>query len=329
MQMAMAATRRLGRPHPLRVFLVGLVALSNFAAPAPSRADEAVPIGGGDTAEAALPFSAGVVVATVVGGAITEASGLAVSRKNAGVLWVHNDSGEKPRIFAIGMDGKLIATYRLPGVSAEDYEDMAIGRGPRLGVDYLYVADIGDNLATRSSVVVFRVREPDTTGASGEIDLLDGVAALELRYPDHPYDAQTLMADPLTGDLFLITRDVGGESRVFRAPFPQSASAPTTLEQVARINFSGTGPSDLAVTAGDIGAFGKLIVVRTYNQALLWERARGESVAEALAGVPVPTPVVGSPTEPQGEAIAFGPEAKSYFTLSEGIEQPLHRFDRR
>ena len=69
--------------------------------------------------------------------------------------------------------------------------------------------------------------------------------------------------------------------------------------------------------------------MRTYNQALLWERAAGESVAEALAGPSVSTPVIGAPDEPQGESIAFGPDATTYFTLSEGIEQPLFRFDRR
>jgi len=280
------------------------------------------------TVGAGPPFSEGVVVATVAGGEITEASGLAVSRKNAGVLWVHNDSGEKPRVFAIGLDGKVIAIYGLWGVTADDYEDIAIGRGPRSGVDYLYIGDIGDNLAKRSSVTVYRVREPDTAGASGELQL-DDVAALELRYPDHPYDAETLLADPRTGDLFLVTRDVGGESRVFRAAFPHTPDAPTTLEEVAKITFRGAGPSDVAATAGDIDASGRLIVVRTYNKALLWERAEGESVAEALAGASVSTPIVGAPDEPQGEAIAFGPDGKSYFTLSEGIEQPLVRFERR
>ena len=325
----MQSTRPLGQPRMRRVLLAILLALGSIGESAPSLAgDEPGEIVGSDAA-AASPFSEGVAIATVAGGEITEASGLAASRKNPGVLWVHNDSGEKAKIFAIGIDGKIIATYRLAGVSADDYEDMAIGRGPRLGDDYLFIADIGDNLAQRLSVTIFRVPEPSTAGASGEIDLLDDVAALELRYPDHPHDAQTLLADPITGDLFLVTRDVEGESRVFRAPFPQSASAPTTLEEVAKISFRGKGPSDRAATAGDIDALGRMIVVRTYNQALLWERAAGQSVAEALAGSPVSTPVVGSPDEPQGEAIAFGSEAKSYFTLSEGIEQPLFRFDRR
>ena len=44
---------------------------------------------------------------------ITECSGLAVSRKNPGVLWVHNDSGDSARLFAVKEDGTLLGVFRL------------------------------------------------------------------------------------------------------------------------------------------------------------------------------------------------------------------------
>src|SRR4051794_20300739 len=74
---------------------------------------------------------------------ITESSGLAVG---PGVLWTHNDSGDSARFFALDRRCRTLATYTLPGVQATDWEDMARGGG------YLWLGDIGDNSATRSTI---------------------------------------------------------------------------------------------------------------------------------------------------------------------------------
>ena len=85
---------------------------------------------------------------------ITEASGLAVSRDNAGVVWTHNDSGGAASLYALGRHGELRATLPLSGAVNVDWEDMAIGPGPAGAPDWLYAADIGDNDAVRPSVRV-------------------------------------------------------------------------------------------------------------------------------------------------------------------------------
>src|SRR5687768_14079224 len=61
---------------------------------------------------------------------LREASGAAVSRRYPGVLWTHNDSGDKPLIYAVSMSGELLATYRVPGAKAVDWEDVALARCP-------------------------------------------------------------------------------------------------------------------------------------------------------------------------------------------------------
>ena len=40
--------------------------------------------------------------------ALTEASGIVASPGNPGVLWVHNDSGNVPAIYALAEDGRAI-----------------------------------------------------------------------------------------------------------------------------------------------------------------------------------------------------------------------------
>ena len=56
---------------------------------------------------------------------------------------MHNDSGDTARVFAIDRAGTTRAILSLPGVSAIDIEDIAIGPGPDEWRPYLYLGDIG------------------------------------------------------------------------------------------------------------------------------------------------------------------------------------------
>ncbi len=76
-----------------------------------------------------------------------ESSGLVVSKKNPNTIWVNNDSGDTARLFAISTTGALRGIYALDGATAFDWEDIAMGPGPKKNVPYLYVGDTGDNAA--------------------------------------------------------------------------------------------------------------------------------------------------------------------------------------
>ena len=96
-------------------------------------------------------------------------SGLAASRAHDGVMWAHNDSGGAASVYGIGADGTDLGTWTLTGATNRDWEDMAIGAGPDGPGDFLYLADIGDNLRARTEIVVYRVPEPDPTTGGGAI----------------------------------------------------------------------------------------------------------------------------------------------------------------
>jgi hypothetical protein len=282
---------------------------------------------------------------------IVEASGIAASRRDDDILWVHNDSGDTARFFAVSREtdseGRQLAALSLPDANAIDWEDMAIGPGPKDGVDYLYLADIGDNDAVRANVIVYRAVEPvvsvaGTPTPSGDNNYTGGALvsseAVTLRYPDHPHDAETLMVDPDGGDLFIVTKELSGApSTVFRAPASTTPGSATTLEQVGQIDFKSLpmaatpGPDAPTLvralpflpTGGDISPDGSLIAIRTYGSVWVWPRAEGTSVADALAGQPCEAP---SAVEQQGEAIAFDSDGRGYVTTSEGASPPLHHF---
>ena len=105
-------------------------------------------------------FLVGTQTGTVQNNSINEASGIAASRMNSNVLWTHNDSGDSARVFAMTTAGTNLGTYSITGAGAIDWEDIAVGPGPTLGSQYLYAADIGDNVAIRSRCSVYRVLEP-------------------------------------------------------------------------------------------------------------------------------------------------------------------------
>ncbi len=229
--------------------------------------------------------------------AATELSGLVASRTRRGVLWTHNDSGDSPRLLELGTDGRLHREVGIPGGENVDWEDIA-ARG-----DLLYIGDIGDNDSQRPSVAVQRVRE---SGAPA--------GRQELRYADGPHDAETLLIDPSDGALAVVTKSFGGENRLYTARGPTLRRGP--LVPVT--------PGE-AVTAGDVSADGRTVVLRTYDRALVWTRREGDSLAEALAREPC---AAGADLagEGQGEALALARDGRSFFTVAEGRRPPLRRY---
>jgi hypothetical protein len=134
-----------------------------------------------------------VITGTVQTPELKEISGMAVSLHHPGVIWVHNDSGDTARFFALDTQGALLATYNLPGVEAVDWEDMAILHTAR--EDELLFGDVGDNASVRPGVVVYEVQEPDPArDGPGEHDV--EFTTIHLSYPDGPHNAESLVMDP-------------------------------------------------------------------------------------------------------------------------------------
>jgi hypothetical protein len=253
---------------------------------------------------------------------LTEVSGVAVSRTNPGVLWMHDDSGGGPEAFAVNAaDGADRGRYPLQGAEAHDWEDIALGPAPggAAGHDDLYLADIGDNASQRSNVTVYRVAEPSVP-ASGGGATLTGVDSFTLTYADGARDAETLLADPDTGDLFVVSKQWDGKpTGLYRIPAGTAPGASVRMERVADVPV----PKGQLVTGGDISADGSVIALRTYGNVLLWDRSADQTVDQALAGDPCEAPTA---PEIQGEAIGLLPDGAGYVTLSEGGHPAIHRF---
>ncbi len=252
---------------------------------------------------------------------INEASGLAASRLMPGVLYTHNDSGDRTRVFAIDDQGALLATIVLDGVTARDCEDIATGVGPKEGTAYLYLADIGDNNAEHKVSRIYRFPEPEIQLSDrGQVIVIDAVETIAFTYPDGPRDAETLLADPVTGDLFIVSKR-DEPCRLYRLPFPQKSGMLMTAEA------AGVLPLTLAV-AGDLSADGGEILIKNYLTVFYWKREVQQPVAQALTASPA---IIPYEMEPQGEAIAWRGDGAGFYTLSEetfNIEAHLYYYPR-
>ena len=249
---------------------------------------------------------------------VREASGIVAGRRNPGVLWVHNDSGDTARIYAVSTKGDLLGVCNIQGATLRDWEDIAAGPGPDPNEHYLYIGDIGDNQAKRPDVTVYRVPEPNVGPEAFGTMTIGPADAVRLIYPDGPRDAETLLVDPLTRDLYVISkREL--LSKVYLAPYPQSTVEPTRMQAVAAM------PWGFAV-GGDVSPDGSRVIVRGMFGASIWVRPAGEPLWRAFSGKYSQLPLI---AEPQGEGICFDGGGRGYFTISEMAHPPLHYFGPR
>ncbi|MFT3926633.1 MAG: hypothetical protein QM778_29080 [Myxococcales bacterium] len=263
-------------------------------------------------------FAAPVKICNLTAPSLAEVSGMAVSRKNSGVFWVIEDSGNGSVVNAINAHGDLIGTYSFTG-GGVDIEDVAVGPGPMAGESYLYIGDIGDNSGTRNSVTVYRAPEPVVDKDQSFVNApLTGVENFPMQYPSGRFNAEAVMVDT-NQDIYVITKD--GFSRpntVYRLSAPHKPATLRTLELVTTV-YGGIG-IDLAITAADMSADGSRIIVRSLHSATHWTRPPGMSVADTLDTV---TPCDAElAVEDKGESVAFGPTG--YYTTSENALSPLN-----
>jgi len=232
---------------------------------------------------------------------LTEASGIADSKANAGYLWVEQDSGNPPDLDLLQHDGTWLKTIHLANVVNRDWEDIVLSAGPKTGVQYLYIAETGDNLLVHSDYAIYRLEEP--VAATDTVKQVDKIAFF---YPDGSHNAEAILVDADTKDIYIITK-VDRRSKVYKLTYPYSLTVANKAEEVGILTYN------LAVSAA-ISPSGKEIVVKTYDAIYSYARNSGETIIQTLGKEPVTLPYT---AEPQGEAIVFANNDSGYYTISE------------
>jgi hypothetical protein len=246
-----------------------------------------------------------------------EISGIAASSFGNDIWYVHNDSGDTSRIFAITPHGNIKRVIYFKGdpketLGVRDCEDIAVGIGPVKG-------NIGDNGSGRKYITVYRIEEKK--GWKDSIIHAEAVP-VHFKYPDGPRDAETLMIDPIEKLIYIVSKRTDSVN-VYTSPLNFKANDTLVLNRRCKLYFTGFRPFKW-ITAGDISRDGQQILLKSYEKVYYWKRGNNEPVWQTMLKKPTELPYK---FEKQGEAIGFTLDGKAYYTTSEGVFSPIYYYN--
>jgi hypothetical protein len=248
---------------------------------------------------------------------ISEASGLASSRLYPGLLWVINDGGDDPLLYAVGIDGADLGTFRVEGAENIDWEALASFRWQDAA--YLLIADVGDNWAQRQTVTLYVVKEPTITASGIDNEKVATIAwRIRFKYEDGPQDCEAVAVDAVRQRVLLLSK------RRLTPVLYELALQPIDQDSIAVAHRLSTVPLLSWPTAMDLTPDGLLAVVLTYNNGYLFKRRQNESWPSAFMRKPQR---LRFESLFQQEAASFGFYGKSVFVTSERLPAPLVRID--
>ena len=258
---------------------------------------------------------------------LLEISGLVVSRRHPDVIWVHNDGGNDPELYALSARGEVLATLKIE-TKNQDWEDLAlVEQGER---SLLLIADTGDNGGLRQTLRIIALEEPSSVrdGSSKPVWIQ------EFRWPDGPRDCEAMAVDNQRKEILLVSKK-RVPPELFRLPLPSGQSDKVlTAERVGLL--TGIGQPDAGdlqrnpvfgryraqISGADVSSDGLSLAVLNYRQVLVFSRLDNESWQQALRR---PARAFAYPWLPQAEAIGFLPDGQSLLIGSEKVPTPILR----
>ena len=239
---------------------------------------------------------------------LAEASGAAASRANPGLFWTIGDSGNPPELLAIDTTGALRARFALTNSANVDWEAVAVGPCPQ--GTCVYIGDTGDNAERRDVVTIYRVVEPTVAGDARTA--IDAVEVLRVRYPRQSHDVEAMGVAP-DGTIVLVTKGRSGGILLYQlAPEAWGAREPAVATRIDSLPITANGGNGRLVTDLAINAAGNRVVVRTYRDLFIFDRAPTGKLTPVLA-----CDIVGR--EPQGEGVEWLPDGRLLLVSERGL----------
>lgn len=258
-----------------------------------------------------IAYKAPERIATLTNQKINESSGLAASRVERNLFWTHNDSGDKPRIFAFDTAGKDRGEFQIPKAKADDWEDMASVTID--GKPCLILADIGDNGRRRKSCTLYVIQEPTQVKQSIK------VRKIRFRYQYGPCDCESIAIDPVSKNIFLVEKIFAIRCPIYQLAWPDRNSNDVLVaKKVGSLQLP-------PVTAMDISADGRRAIMATYANAYEFQRRGDESWRAAFARSPRTIALPPVTERRQGETICYGQDSRTLYLTSERTPTPLWR----
>jgi len=257
---------------------------------------------------------------------LKEASGVVQSRRDAGLLWAHNDSGDWSTLYAISTQGHFRGRVDILGADALDWEDIAAFEID--GEPWLLIADVGDNFGFRAQVSLYLLPEPDIQKLKDGFTLDADVAhRIDFQFEDGPRDVEAVAVDAIESKIYLLSKrdkppvlyvlplrpEANQKQPQNAKPTTEIKTLPGVREQdlLADPNF---GKFSNQPTAMDISADGQRWMITTYKAGLIYTREPGQDVAQMFSQQPKRITL---PKLPQLEAGALSPDGRMGYFISE------------
>jgi hypothetical protein len=268
------------------------------------------------SAELSQEWTKPVIVGRIESKDVKESSGIAASPCQPNVYWTHNDSGDDAFVFALDETGKDLGTFEVTNARNEDWEDIASYKDTG-GTCYLYISDTGNNKLERSELTVYRVKEPTVANSGSRSDEKDAIRtepaqAAVFKYQDTPHNAETLMVNPQTGDVYVLTKRLDGPSLVFKFKPNFGSNQVAIAQKVGEVSVP-SAPNGL-LTGGAISPDAKRVILCDYNSG--YELTTASSTFDDIWKSKPVRVELGE--RKHGEAITFSADGKAILGTNEG-----------
>ncbi len=267
-------------------------------------------------------YSKPKVVGTIKSDEITESSGLIQSRCAPNVFWTHNDSGGSEFIFAINEKGEKLGTWKVAGAKNNDWEDMATIKD-KTGKCSIFLGDIGNNGGEKSKFTVYKIAEPkvseaDKTSTKKKPGKTENAQAIKFSYPnDIKPDSETLLVHPQTGEIYVLTKQMLGSSKVYKIG--------KKVENVGSVSVPAIPNGFL--TAGEISPDGKRVVLVDYFAGYeLTLPTNAKKFDEIWSQTPERIELG---ERKQGEAVCYTADGRKIYATSEKKNSPVIMVERK
>ncbi len=192
--------------------------------------------------------------------------------ENSDVLWMLNDSGNKPQLFALSTKGKIKKVLEIQAKN-HDWEDLTSDLEGNI-----YIADFGNNDNTRHDLVILKVNHQDMLKKNVEVQKIKFTYPDQTKFPPKKrkrfFDAESLFYKD--GYLYIFTKSrvkkYYGKTNLYKIPAEKGNYEAEFIE-----SFNTCNDMECWITSADISPNKKKVVLLSHDKILLFTDFKGDN----------------------------------------------------